>query len=216
MEIMEKSRERVGEKNKHNNYYEAVLQLRNKRSRVYNDAIDIIESMVTNSKREVFISKRLNVTGGIDFYLSSKRFAAIIGRKLNAKLGAEFGVSPKLFSVDKQTSKKKYRLNVLVRLPEITRGYICRKGHDIFICDGYKEGHVFISLLSGKRARISPSDVEILASPEDYLEAIVVKRKPQLEVLHPETYQPCSVENLKRSDAEKLKVVLVDGKIYAI
>ena len=63
-----------------------------------------------------FITKKENVQNGIDFYITSQRYAITLGKKLKKALKAEMKISNRLFSVNKQTSKQLYRVNILVRL----------------------------------------------------------------------------------------------------
>jgi|TARA_B100001971_G_C18114028_1_gene495801 NMD protein affecting ribosome stability and mRNA decay len=108
-------------KNKHDQYFEGTLQLRNPNDEV----INYIERRV-NERDDVFIAKAEKVTNGIDFYLSSNRFLKNLGKKLQKKFKGELKLSPKLFSRNRQTSKNVYRLNVLFRLPTCKCGDIIK------------------------------------------------------------------------------------------
>jgi len=60
-------------------------------------------------------------------------------------------------------------------------------------------------------------DYEIIAKADDAVEVIVVKKTPQIEVLHPETYQPIKIENPKNVKIEeKIKVILINERVYAV
>lgn len=103
----------------HNNYFEGILQLRNPNS----DIIRFIESRI-GSEKGVFIAKKINVTNGIDFYISSRKYLHKLGKLLKSQFCGELKLSPKLFTRNKQTSKNVYRVNVLFRVCDVKKGDI--------------------------------------------------------------------------------------------
>ncbi len=97
---------------KHENYYEAKIQIRPKDEQAIRFVIDLID----NNDR-VRISKVVELKAGVDFYVSSRKFAAVIGKKLKARFKeGKVLVTKTLFSRNKQTSKNIYRVTVLFRL----------------------------------------------------------------------------------------------------
>lgn len=99
--------------NKHIDYFEAILQLRPYSKEVEN----WIEKQV-KKRKDVVISKKLFVQGGLDIYMSSQRFARTLGPKLKKVFKGEVKITKKLYSVNKITSKKIYRGTVLFRLKQ--------------------------------------------------------------------------------------------------
>lgn len=98
---------------KHESYFESVLQIRNPNKKI----TKFIEDNIEKQKQEgVFITLKDKVKGGIDYYLTSRRYASKIGKLLKKNFEGELKISPKLFTRDKQKSKNVYRLNVLFRL----------------------------------------------------------------------------------------------------
>ncbi|MBT3262040.1 hypothetical protein HN992_02975 [Candidatus Woesearchaeota archaeon] len=97
---------------KHENYWEAKLQLR-----PYDEEmIKFVINQIDNNDR-VRIMKVLELKTGIDLYLSSRKFAAILGKTLKKKYkDGKILVTKSLFSRNKQTSKNIYRVTVLFRL----------------------------------------------------------------------------------------------------
>ena len=96
----------------HSTYFEAILQLRNPKSEI----IDFINKALEKEKSKgVFLTKEEEVTNGIDYYITSKRFASKLGRLLKKKFKGELKLSPRLFTKDWLTSKDVYRLSVLFR-----------------------------------------------------------------------------------------------------
>jgi len=98
---------------KSKNYYEAILQLRNPNKEIMN----LIKNQF-KKKPDVFISKQEKQKNGVDFYISSWRFALSLGRKLKKSFKGELKVSRKLYTKNRLTSKKVYRMTVLFRFLE--------------------------------------------------------------------------------------------------
>ena len=95
-----------------NQYYEAIFQLRPNNVEVLNIIYGYIE------KDESFISKEVHKKFGVDLYLSSKKTAVNIARKLKKRYKGEMKLSRSLYSVDRMTSKRLWRVTVLFRLDE--------------------------------------------------------------------------------------------------
>jgi len=92
-------------------YYEAVLQLRNPNK----EAIKCIVNAV-NKRKDVFIAQQVKLKTGVDFYISSQRFTRSLGKLLKKSFKGELKESKKLFGFNRQKSKKIYRGTVLFRL----------------------------------------------------------------------------------------------------
>lgn len=96
-------------------YYEAILQLRPANKKVF----DFVSKLV--NERKVHVSRIDELKSGIDIYLSDKHFTVDLGKKLKKKFGGKTVLSRKLYSWDRQTSKKKWRVTVCFRLEDDTR-----------------------------------------------------------------------------------------------
>ncbi len=95
---------------KHRDYFEGILQLRDIKKEMLTFAEKEIEA-----RKEVFIAKKVKVRGGYDLYLSSWRFLITLGKSLQRKYSGEIKTSRSLFSQNRQTSKKVYRVTVMFR-----------------------------------------------------------------------------------------------------
>jgi NMD protein affecting ribosome stability and mRNA decay len=102
-----------------NQYYEGILQLRNPSKEV----IERIKGLI-QKRKDVYIAKEEKVKGGIDFYISDWKYLIDIGNKLQKRFGGEIKTSRKLWGVNRQTSRKVYRVVVLLRLPIVKIGDI--------------------------------------------------------------------------------------------
>jgi NMD protein affecting ribosome stability and mRNA decay len=94
-------------------YFEAKLQLR--------PADKKVESLVRkwiNNRKDVSIAKVDKLREGVDIYLSSNRFAIVMGRRLKKNFKGDLKISRKLHTLDKLRSKRVYRVTVCFRLNE--------------------------------------------------------------------------------------------------
>lgn len=90
-------------------YYEAIIQLRPFRKKI----VDYVMKRI-DERKDVFISKIVELKTGIDFYVSSQRFARALGKKLKKAFNGELKLSRKLFT--EKDGKKLYRVTVCFRL----------------------------------------------------------------------------------------------------
>jgi NMD protein affecting ribosome stability and mRNA decay len=99
-------------KDKHEHYYEAKIQLRP----LDEELIKFVIAQIDDSDR-VRISKTAKLKTGVDIYVSSRKFATSLGKKLKKRFkSGKLVVTKTLFSKNKQTSKDIYRVTVLFRL----------------------------------------------------------------------------------------------------
>jgi nonsense-mediated mRNA decay protein 3 len=101
------------EAGKRSEYYEAIVQLRNPNQEIVN----CIRNAVAR-RDDVFIAKEVPLKTGIDFFISSQKFAHQIGKILKKSFKGELVESRKLFAQDRQTSRVLYRRTVLFRVEE--------------------------------------------------------------------------------------------------
>ncbi len=94
-------------KNKHQQYFEATLQLRN----VTQDMINFVQDEI--ARVNMHIAKIKRVTNGFDFQLADSKFTQNIGRKLQEKFGGKTLVTASLFG--QHDGKEIYRVTVLFR-----------------------------------------------------------------------------------------------------
>ena len=90
-------------------YFEAKLQLR-----PYNkEVLDFAKKQINKSNS--LIAKEIKLKQGVDLYISSRKFAVILAKKLKKVFGGETKVSKTLFGINRLTSKKVYRVTVCFR-----------------------------------------------------------------------------------------------------
>ena len=183
-------------------YYEGVLQIRNANDEV----MDFIQNSIKKSK-DVDVSKIKKVGKGFDLYISDRRYILYLGRKLKEQFGGILKKSPRLFTRDRQTSKDVYRVNVLLQLYDFKKGDILEINNQYIKVTNIGKTVSGKNLVTGKRVifLLRTSDYKILKK----YKTTVCKLKPDIEVLHPETYQNIRVDN--KADVqmgEKVNIVI--------
>lgn len=91
-------------------YYEAVLQLRNPNEEAINCVVNAIEK-----RNDVHIAKTVWLKTGIDIYISSQKFAHTLGKILKKSYKGKLVESRTLYGQDRQSSRILYRRTVLFR-----------------------------------------------------------------------------------------------------
>ena len=200
-------------------YFEGILQLR----RPSDEAGQFIEQeMKKIAKKGAFISKAVDVKNGVDLYFTDKNKMQLLAQKLHAKFGGRISSNPQLFSHNRLSSKHIYRVNVLVELPEFNiNDVICfnsstTKTKDIQYVLIKKLGKLIqgINILTGKPVAFETrftKDISIIPKKETK----IVATHPELQILHPETFQAEVVVNrkeLKNSYSIDDEVSIVETK----
>ena len=96
---------------KHKDYFQAILQLRPDDEKVVNFVLKQIKE-----RKNVSISKQINLKTGLDLYISDQKFTRSLGKKLKKIFKGKLILSRKLHTRDKQTSRNVYRVTVCFRL----------------------------------------------------------------------------------------------------
>ncbi|MEK6849498.1 MAG: NMD3-related protein [Nanoarchaeota archaeon] len=97
-------------KEKHAEYFEGILQLRNVTQKVYDWVYDTMEK---DGKAKVAKEKILKE--GYDLYLSDQHYLQALGKKMKMKFPGETKTSMRIHTRDRMTHKALYRVTVLFR-----------------------------------------------------------------------------------------------------
>ena len=99
---------------RHVEYFEAILQLR--------DVSDEVPAFVDDEieRNEIPVAKVQEVKNGYDYYLGNGNITKNLGKKLQERFGGEYTVTSSLFG--RKDSKAVYRLTVLFRGIPFTKG----------------------------------------------------------------------------------------------
>ena len=201
-------------------YFEVKIQLRNRKNFHFNEVVSFVRAKV-KERKGVFITKEEELRDGIDFYVTSQKFVQTIGSGLTRRFAGDLKVTSSLHTRDWKTSKDLYRVDVVFRLGDFNVGDILKINHKFVLVKSV--AGMMVSGVNIKQNNCSAQenykthDYEIIAKADDAVEVIVVKKTPQIEVLHPETYQPIKIENPKNVKIEeKIKVILINERVYAV
>ena len=137
--------------NKHPNYFEAVLQLREINDKV----IDFVEEELVRTKLPV--AKVEKVKNGYDYYLADNELTRALGKSLQKKFGGELKTTSSLHT--KKDNKELYRVTILFRLPPFQKNdQVEYQGEEWVIKTMGKE--VFLQhSKTGRKARVKYKDM---------------------------------------------------------
>ncbi len=213
-------------------YYEAVIQIRaDKRLpspeeiRRSDNAIKENVERISKKNRMAYISQRLKIKEGVDYYVGSFKVAKKLTSTLKNILGGTIKESPRLMGRDKNTGKDLYRVWISLRLPQFQKGdFISYKGLKAQVSDFNGDKIHLRNLESSGTASVSWRDykkIKVIAKKEDIKSAMITAKTPKsIQILHPDTYQPMDMEIdqelLKYEIGEELKVVEIEGTLYIL
>lgn len=213
-------------------YYEAVIQIRaDKRLpspaeiRRSDETIKENIERISKKNRMAYISERLKIKEGVDYYVGSFKVAKKLTSTLKNILGGTVKESPRLMGRDKNTGKDLYRVWISLRLPHFQKGdFVSYKGLKAQVSNFNGDKIHLRNLESPGAASVSWRDYEkirVIAKKEDVKSAMVTAKTPKsIQILHPDTYQPLdmevSPELLDVEIGEELKVVEIESVIYIL
>lgn len=195
-------------------YFEGILQLRSSNEEVLSKAHAYVMDDSINAKAKgVFINNVEDVKNGVDVYYSSQKYIKNLGSRLVKQFGGILKVTPTLFSHNKQTSKDLYRVTVAVHFPDFIIGDVIKVDKKIIKLTGLGKKASGIDLKTNKQEVFELKDYEILKK----YKTTVSRLAPDLEVLHPETYQSVEVWNSKKNLKLDQEVeVVVDKDVFIL
>lgn len=202
-------------------YYEGILQLRGESKAALEKAhAFVLEDAAAAEKKRVFITKIEEVKNGFDFYYTKQQYLTNITNKLVEKFGATGKTHPELFT--KKDGKDVYRVNASVRLPVYEKGAVVQYKNKLLQITTVGKQVAAKDLLTEKKIAIDePKEMKLLAMPDSFKKAQVVKTKPQLEVLHPDTYQSVPVKNQISNQKEigigkEVLVAIIEDEVWVM
>lgn len=186
-------------------YYEAVIQLRAEERFLSSEEIKTADSIIENrieklsrENRMAYISQRVNIKEGIDYYIGSYKAARKLTESLKNRLGGVVKESPRLMGHDKSTGKDLFRIWILLRLPNFFKGDFVEYNEFVAQITNFDGDKIYLKYLeSSGRISVPWRDVdklEIIAHKEDIKTVMVSAKTPKyIQILHPETYEPVDI-----------------------
>lgn len=213
-------------------YYEAVLQLRADQRHPSSGEIQTAEGIIKNllekisrTNRMAYLSQRLVLKEGVDYYFGSYKAARKISNTLKEHMGGVVGESPRLMGRDKSAGKDLYRIWISLRLPVFQTGdFLAYENHVGQVID--LNGRKIVSMDLETLENISISwrqydNLEKVASGEEVKTTTVTSKSPsEIQLLHPETYQPLDLDMIPGLSniniGDEVEVIEIKGKMYVI
>ncbi|MDG6220534.1 MAG: NMD3-related protein [Candidatus Thermoplasmatota archaeon] len=211
---------------RHGNYYESIVQLRlfsgkmgdEERERWEEEIAKMIENM-SSSNRQVFLSKSVEVHGGLDFYLSTTDAGRILARELSKKAGASIKESGTM--AGRKDGRDLYRITFSVRLPPAKIGdYILLDGEVYRVEKVNKDRYEAVVLKRGETAKIkrdADERIVVMGGEELVKEAVVVfESDDELQLLDPYNYTTIQLKKPQTyvGGEETVGVIKHEGQIY--
>jgi len=203
-------------KKKSSQAYSAIIQLRNKKNKYYDNISKYIENSISNNK-STNIVKIEESSSGLDYYITNTDFGMTLAKKIMEKYGAEVKTSKKLYGMDQQRSKQVFRVTILVRLFDFSVGDLIYFKDDIFkISKILKNVLTIKDLYSKKVKKIDRSDDFDLINKIDIFETSIISVKPSYKVLD-DKYQEINLTTSKKHKInDKVKVLFNKNIAYEV
>ncbi|MGO9388014.1 MAG: 60S ribosomal export protein NMD3 [Methanobacterium sp.] len=213
-------------------YYEAVIQMRADSRLLSDDEIGTADKIVrdkmgrlSNKNRMAYISQRVEMKEGIDYYVGSYKAARKLTEALRNVFGGVLKDSPRLMGRDKTAGKDLYRIWFSLRLPQFQKYDFVKYNNMKTQVLNFDANKIYLKdLESSATISVAWRDYEklkLIARKNDIKLAMITAKTPQLiQILHPDTYQPVDIQlndELRQLHiGEELKVVEIDNILYVI
>lgn len=211
-------------------YYEAVLQLRADERSLESYEIQRTDEIIkrqleklSQNNRMAYLSQRLELKEGVDYYFGSYKAARKISNSLKEDMGGTLGESPRLMGRDKSAGKDLYRIWISLRLPFFQKGdFLTHMEHVGPVIELSGRKIIIRDLETMNKISLSwreYSNLKMAASRDDVKITTVTSKTPtEIQILHPETYQPVDLDITPGiSDiniGDQVEVVEIKGKLY--
>lgn len=210
------------------NYYEAIMQIRSGSKDLDDGLRDEIVRYVRNSvetqaknNRQLFIGKVVEVTGGVDIYISSISMGRSLTKEISDMYGAE---SKESFSQAGTSSDGQdlNRLTFLIRFPEYHTGDVVLFNRKPYKLTGLsKAGGKLLDLTTFRETSVRKSDLsslKVLAKKDQLLQAIVISTsKNEIQVMHPSNLSTVDLRIPEGAEiSETVTVVSVEEEIFYV
>jgi len=191
-------------------YFESVLQLRNASdeiARFVRQDISKQKSKGIHLNKEVRLDKYSDKD--VDFYLTKKNYAKVLAEKVKKNFGGKIKSNAQLYSIDWETSKNQYRLNVLLELPNYSKDDVIKLGNDLFKIVSLGDKIHVENLKTRAKTSIPHKESYDILKPVMFQ---IIKKYPEFEVLDPNTYYQARLMNPKGTLEINHKVrCVIDG-----
>lgn len=191
-------------------FFDSILQLRNCNEEI----LQFVHNEVKKQhKKGVFINKEVPIEKysikDIDLYLTNQSYAKTLAEKIKKNYGGVIKKNAKHFSMNMQTSKTLYRLNILLLLPNYSKNDVIKIDNHLYKIISIGDKIHVEDLRTKHKTSIQNKDSYDVLKPTTF---IVIKRHPEYEVLDPNTYYQARLMNPSKNLEINQKIkVIVDG-----
>lgn len=197
-------------------YFESVLQLRN----CTDEILEFIRNEVgRQNKKGVYITKEAPVEKysieDIDIYLTNQTYAKTLAEKIKKNFGGTIKKNAKHFSLNWQTTKTLYRLNILLQLPNYKKNDVIKHENHLYRIISLSDTIHVTDLKTGHKTSLPNKESYDVLHPATFQ---VIKRYPEYEVLDPNTYYQARLMNpsKKLEINQKIKVIIDGSEAWMI
>ncbi|MGI6471835.1 MAG: 60S ribosomal export protein NMD3 [Candidatus Methanomethylophilaceae archaeon] len=209
-------------------YYESILQIRSEERTLDDDVLKNVKRRVNKyidfhakSNRQCFISKTVDIHGGVDFYISTLALGKILAKMISDQYCGDTKESFKLVG-RKPDGQNMYRVTYLVRLPKFKEGDVVEYKNGYYrlkrILPG---GGRLISLKSFRDKYVPRPDMpqlKVYRTEDELMDATVISGDPpEVQVLNPLNYETLDMRVPKDVEVgSQIKVVDIDGILHYV
>ncbi len=204
-------------------YYACILQVRAE-GRIPEEAeLKLIDQIVDRASAFEqpgrYVSKIVDRKEGRDLYLPSAAFGRDLAKQATSQLGGTLKETRKLVGVDRSSSKKLYRITILLRLPSLRVGDIAELNGKLFaVLRNSNQGTALLDLEGNAFIHERRSgDLKLASRREEVGEALVLEVRPDgIQILDPRSNQAIDImgQKVDARVGQTVTVIWRDGVAY--
>ena len=213
-------------------YYEAVIQIRAQKRFPSTKEVKKIDQIISNQidrlankNKMAYVSERLVLKEGIDYYIGSYKVSKKLVNALKEEFGGVVKESPRLMGKDKSTGKDLFRIWISFRLPNFHAGDFIKYDNTIGQLTSVNGRKIrFKEMDTGQISSIQWRDykkIEVAAKKEDIKETTLTAKTPtSIQILDPDDYQPVEIDITPETQdievGELVWVVKIMDRLYIV
>jgi NMD protein affecting ribosome stability and mRNA decay len=197
-------------------YFESIIQLRN----CNDEIIDFVRSEVAkHNKKGIFINKEVPLDKyskkDVDVYITNQTYAKTLAARVKKNYGGIIKKNAQHFSLNWQTTRTIYRLNVLIQLPNYFKNDVLKIDNHLYKIISVSDNIHVEDLRTKHKTSLAHKESYDVLKPVLFQ---VIKRYPEFEVLDPATYYQARLMNPSSTLEinQKIKVIIDGGEAWMV
>ncbi|MGV8150542.1 MAG: NMD3-related protein [Candidatus Woesearchaeota archaeon] len=197
-------------------FFDSILQLRNCTEEVL---AFTRREVAKQHKKGVFINKEVPLEKysikDVDLYLTNQTYAKTLAEKIKNNFGGIIKKNAKHFSLNWQTTKTLYRLNILIQLPTYSKNDVIKIDNHLYKVISMGEKIHVEDLRTKHKTSIPHKESYDILKPATFQ---VIKKYPEHEILDPNTYYQARLMNpsKKLEINQKIKAIIDGSEAWMI